>query len=254
MSQPRLSIIIPAFQEAARIQSTLEQLAAFLKKQRYRDVEVLVVSAIGKDKTAELALAKAHLFTSFKVVAAGPRAGKGRDVRTGMMEAKGQFKLFMDADLATPLHHVQRIYDRLEQNPDIIIGVRDLRSSHQGRRKWLSKLGNWIIRVTLLPGITDSQCGFKLFRHDVADELFGRQRILGWGFDMELLAIGRQRGYRINVIAIPDWHDQPDGTFQNDVNLAALQTLGELFIIIWRCWTGAYRHKHFSYERYDQNR
>ncbi|HEX7259426.1 MAG TPA: glycosyltransferase [Candidatus Saccharimonadia bacterium] len=254
MSQPALSIIIPAYQEAARISLTLIRLSAFLKKHAYDDTEVLVVVANGTDETATLAAAKAGLFSKFRVVYAGPRAGKGRDVRTGIMEARGRFKLFMDADLATPLHHLHTVQGLIKDNPEVVIGVRDLHASHTGLRKWLSNVGNRVVRLVLLPGITDSQCGFKLFRSDVAAELFGRQRILGWGFDMELLTIARQRNYRINTIAIHDWHDQPDGTFERTMGPAMFQTLGELIVIIWHRSTGAYRNKRFVYQRYEPNR
>ncbi|HUC20606.1 MAG TPA: glycosyltransferase [Candidatus Polarisedimenticolaceae bacterium] len=253
MKQPVLSIIIPAYQEAARIQSTLTQLGEFLDFHRYHDVEVLVVVANGTDKTAELAAAKAHLFPTFRIIMAGPRVGKGRDVRTGMMEAQGRYKLFMDADLATPLRHLHTVMKLIKHNPEIIIGVRDLNSSHQGLRKWVSNLGNWMVRHVLLSDITDSQCGFKLFRGDIASELFSRQRILGWGFDMELLTIARQHGYKIDMLEIPDWQDQPDGTFHQAVSLAALLTLVELMVIVWHRTSGSYRHKRYVYQRYEAN-
>lgn len=251
MKQPLLSIIIPAYQEAARIQPTLEELAEFLKEQSYKDVEVLVVVANGNDKTAELAAAKASLFPRFRVALAGPRAGKGRDVRTGMMEASGRFKLFMDADLATPLHHIATVFSSLPKEPEVIIGVRDLNTTHQGQRKWISNLGNLAVRLLLLPGIKDTQCGFKVFRDDVAEEVFRRQHTLGWGFDMEVLAIARMQGFHIQVLNIPDWHDKPHGTFQPAISSAAFKTLAELIVIIWRRWTGAYRRKTFIYHRYE---
>jgi dolichyl-phosphate beta-glucosyltransferase len=248
MSQPRLSIIVPAYQEARRIERTLDDLASYLKKHRYTDTEVVVVSADSPDGTAELAEGKADLFSQFKMIHSGPKVGKGRDVRTGMMEASGQYKLFMDADLATPLHYIKNVRELMDENYEVIIAVRDLTSSHTGLRKLVSSLGNGLVQVLLLPGIKDTQCGFKAFSAQAADELFRRQTILGWGFDMEILAIARMRGYKIAQINAPDWSDKPNGTFEGEVGSAALETLGELFTIVWRKWTGRYNTKHFTYK------
>src|SRR5690554_421651 len=101
-----LTIIIPAWQEAKRIGSSLEKLSEFLTVHQLRESAVLVVVAASPDGTALAARAKAVLFKHFKVIETGPRAGKGRDVKLAMLEAKGEYKLFMDADLATPLHHL----------------------------------------------------------------------------------------------------------------------------------------------------
>ncbi|HSX41509.1 MAG TPA: glycosyltransferase [Candidatus Saccharimonadales bacterium] len=249
-SKFKLSIIIPAFQEAIRIEKTLEELAAYMHKHEYADTEVVVVTADSPDGTASLARSKAKLFEHFRVVDAGPKAGKGRDVRTGMMEAHGAHRLFMDADLATPLHHLETIRQLAEEGVDVAIAVRDLNSSHRGLRRLISGAGNLLVRVLLLPGIRDSQCGFKMFSAKAADELFRRQTILGWGFDMEILAIARKLGYKIVTFPVPDWDDKPHGTFEDEVRTAALSTLGELLIISWRRLTGRYNRKTFSYEAY----
>jgi dolichyl-phosphate beta-glucosyltransferase len=224
---------------------------------------VVVVVASSPDGTATLAKAKAKLFKRFRVVPAGPRAGKGRDVRTGIMEAAGNYRLFMDADLATPLHHIATVKqlitaEKVAERPEVIIGVRDLSTSHTGfgklLRKLVSSVGNWLLQLLLLPGITDTQCGFKAFSTVASHELFGRQKILGWGFDMEILAIARQRHYRIAQIPIDDWQDQPSGAFDGRLDVAILRaaviTLGELMVIIWRRWTGGYRHISFTYKEY----
>lgn len=250
MSRPDLSIVVPAFQEAKRIEDSLEQLATYLKRHHYQNYEVLVVVADSPDGTAKLAASKSKLFKNFRVVAAGPKQGKGRDVRTGMLEATGAYRIFMDADLATPLHHLEEVRRLIGEGKPVIIAVRDLGSSHTGLRKLISSLGNLAVRVLLLPGVRDTQCGFKAFSAEATDELFRRQTILGWGFDMEILAIARMRGYEIAQIAAPDWSDKPDGTFEGEVGSAAIETLGELLTIVWRRLTGRYRLKHFNYEPY----
>ncbi|HUC86731.1 MAG TPA: glycosyltransferase [Candidatus Saccharimonadales bacterium] len=251
MRQPKLSIIIPAYQEAVRIEKSLDQLAAYLRKQQDSDTEVLVVVADSPDGTAALARSKAKLFHRFRVVEAGPRKGKGRDVRVGMMEARGHYRLFMDADLATPLHHIAEVRKYAAAGVPVIIAVRNLANTHNfGLRKLISSIGNRILRLVLLPNIRDTQCGFKAFSAEAASELFGRQRVLGWGFDMEILAIAKQRGYKIAQIPVADWKDQPNGTFEGAVIRAALITLAELVGILWRRWTGGYRRKSFTYRPY----
>jgi hypothetical protein len=153
----------------------------------------------------------------------------------------------MDADLATPLRHIDAVMKLAEDKADVIIATRDLTSSHTGLRKIVSSFGNGLVRVLLLPGISDTQCGFKAFSAAAADALFRRQTIMGWGFDMELLAIARQLRLTIATIPVPDWHDHPEGTIGDDITAAAIETFGELVMILVRKWTGRYRRPHFTY-------
>lgn len=248
MSQPELSIIIPAYQEAARIEDSLSQLGAYLKRHRFTSAEVVLVIADSPDGTFDLAAQKADLFKNFRIVRSGPKVGKGHQVRIGMIEATGRYKLFMDADLATPLYYIGHVQKQIEQGADVIIAVRDLTSSHKGWRKLLSSAGNLLVQGLLLPGIKDTQCGFKAFSEEAVEELFRRQTILGWGFDMEILAIARSRGYKIVKIEVPDWSDKPHGTFEAAMTAAALETLIELLTILWRRFTGRYRNKTFNYD------
>ena len=238
---PKLSIIIPAYNEAKRISETLDELAKFIKKQHYSGIEVIVVVARGKDKTLEIAQSKAHLFNDFHAVDAGVHVGKGRDVKTAMLKAKGKWRLFMDADLATPLHHINTVMDHVSAGKDIIIGVRDLKSSHTGLRKFISSFGNFLIRLLLRLDIKDTQCGFKAFRAQVAEDVFSNQTIFGWGFDMEVLAIGVKRGYSIQPIPINDWRDVAGGTFKNVAVTGALSTFKDLLKIKWNLVSGRYR-------------
>lgn len=212
-ARPDLSIIIPAYQEASIIESTLDALALYLKQKPLGEVEVLVVVASSPDGTASLAMAKTTLFDSLRVLDAGERVGKGRDVRFGMYEARGHYKMFMDADLATPLHHLEDVRQVMSQNAPIGIAVRDLLIIHKGlRRKLMSKLANLAAQALATAGIKDTQCGFKVFRGDIAEALFGRQTMLKWSFDMEILAIARYLRYPISCFEIPDWHDpKPQG-------------------------------------------
>lgn len=243
--QPNLSIIIPAFNEAKRIGQSLDQLSKFLDSKNYALVEVVAVVAKGKDQTLEIAKSKAGQFKHFNAIDAGVHVGKGRDVKSAMLKAHGKYRLFMDADLATPLHHIDTVISYIEQGKDVIIGVRDLKSSHSGLRKFISSFGNILIRLLLRIEIKDTQCGFKAFRDHVAEDLFGNQTITGWGFDMEILALAIKRGYSIQTIPITDWRDVAGGTFKNVAVSGAISTFKDLIKIKWNLMTGRYR-KHLA--------
>ena len=223
-----LTIVVPAYNEARRIVVSLETLSDYLHAHDLGTVEVLVVVARGEDDTAELARGQAGAFDMFRVIDAGEAKGKGRDVRLAMQQARGGYRLFMDADLATPLHHLKTVAKLMHEDVDVIIGVRDLRRSHTGLRRFISSFGNRLVRNALRLLIDDTQCGFKAFRGPVADDLFGRQTILGWGFDIEILALAAQRGYQIETIAIDDWQEVAGGTFKNVAVTGALSTFRDL--------------------------
>jgi dolichyl-phosphate beta-glucosyltransferase len=134
----------------------------------------------------------------------------------------------------------------MQRGGEVAIGVRQLSSTHKGLRRLISESGNLLVRLTLLPGISDSQCGFKVFSAAAAEEVFRRQTIMGWGFDMEILAIAQLLHYRIEKFPIPDWVDMPNGTIHNEIKSAAAQTLKDLALIIWRKWTGKYKRRTFA--------
>jgi dolichyl-phosphate beta-glucosyltransferase len=240
-----LSIIIPAYQEASVITTTLRALASWLDEHDYGHIEVVVVVADSPDGTAELARAEASKFANFLLVEPGSRVGKGRDVRAGILHANGRYRLFMDADLATPLRHLDDVARLMKQNADLGIAVRDLAKIHSGiKRRLVSELGNVLAQIVLLPGIRDTQCGFKVFRADVAEATFRRMTILGWGFDLEVLAIARKLGFKISTFVAPDWTDpkaHTNGLSSDSVLNAALQTFGDLIRVRLNLWNGAYR-------------
>jgi dolichyl-phosphate beta-glucosyltransferase len=234
MSAIKLTIVVPAYHEADRITQSLQDLSDAIKK--YLDpktTEVIVVSADSPDSTADVAEKSGKLFTHFSVLRPGPRVGKGRDVRAGILAGTGEYRMFMDADMATPLHHLQQIQAFMEKGGDMSIGIRPLASIHIGFRKYVSEFGNVLVRTLLTPGISDSQCGFKVFRADVAQELFPRLTILGWGFDMELLTIARIHKYSIDIMQIPDWHDPKEEGLTGDSSIkVTLQTGVDLLKVL----------------------
>lgn len=248
-----LTIIIPAYKEAATIGSSLIKLANFLKNRNYGVVEVLVVVADSADGTAKIAQSKASLFQHFRVVHAGPRAGKGRDVRIGIFEARGRYRLFMDADLATPLTHLDDVKRLIDEGATVGVAVRDLMKIHKGfMRKFMSSFGNIVAQIVVLPGIKDTQCGFKFFEAQAAEAIFARQTMLGWSFDAEVLKIARLLGHHIVTIEAPDWKDPKavgEGLVGDSPLGAAIRTFRDLFVIRWNVITHKYRQPNYTHKR-----
>lgn len=251
-SQPELSIIIPTYMEAGGIADTLEQLSKFLATRSYGEVEILVVDASSPDGTAKIAENAGRLFKNFRLIQAGPRMGKGHQVRLGMFEARGRYRLFMDADLATPLEHLDEVYLHMERGDRVIIAVRDLLTIHHGfLRKVMSGAGNIFGQLVLLPGIIDTQCGFKAFEAEAAEAIFGRQTMIGWSFDFEILKIARLLGYKIITIKAPDWHDPKVanlGLVGDSALHAAIKTLLDVITIRLKVWSGQYRQPNYTHK------
>lgn len=246
--KPELSIVIPTYNEAGRIESTLDQLSEYLSKEKL-NAEVLVVDAQSPDGTSKIVESYAKKFKHFRLVDAGPKPKgkfiKGRQVKIGMIESEGQYVLFMDADLATPLKYISSAINELKTGKQVAICVRDLQTSHKGLRKLVSGGGNLLVQMMLLPGIKDTQCGFKAFSREATNAIFPLQTIDSWGFDMEVLAIARKRGYSIGLIEVPDWKDVKEGSKISGSSpiKASLQTFGDLLKIRWGFLRGRYKIK-----------
>lgn len=240
-----LTIVIPTYNEAKAIGDTLDKLADYLKNYPL-SVEVLIVDLHSPDNTAEVAQGYAKKFDKFHIIDAGSRPKgkfmKGKQVQMGMLAGKGRYVLFMDADLATPLKYLDSVRVLIEQRRPVGICVRDLDKSHKGVRKLISGFGNFLVQLLILPGIPDTQCGFKVFSHDAAQSVFPRQTISSWGFDMEILAIARQQGYPIELIHVPDWHNEEKGSkFGGSPLKAAIQTFPDILKIKWGMLRGKYK-------------
>ncbi|WP_346924909.1 glycosyltransferase [uncultured Arthrobacter sp.] len=246
-----LSIIIPAYKEGPEFSHHLDVLAAWLKKHDYGHVEVLVFSD-GDHSSGELAQSKAKQFENLRAIFPGQRMGKGGAVQQAMFEAKGRYRLFMDADLATPLHHLDTAYAALRSGNEVVIAVRDLLIIHKGlKRKFMSKFGNIVAQIVLLPGIKDTQCGFKGFEATAAEDIFSRQTMKSWSFDMEILKIARLRGYKIYQIPALDWKDpkaEGMGLVGDNPLKAAIQTFIDIFVIRLNVWLGKYRRQNYKHE------
>jgi len=243
-----LSIVIPTYNEKERIGKTLEELSEYLKKEKL-NAEVLIVDAGSPDGTVKEVELYKKKFSHLTVINAGPKPKgkfiKGRQVKEGMLKASGEYVLFMDADLATPLKYIETALTQLKSGNQVSICIRNLQKSHKGLRKAISATGNFMVQSILLPGISDTQCGFKAFTNEAVKAVFPLQTIDSWGFDMEILAIARKQGYSVGLIEVPDWQDVKEGSKITGTSpiKASVQTLGDLFRIKWRSMSGKYKAK-----------
>ena len=243
--KPYLSVIIPAYNEANRLPATLIDIDKHLREADF-DYEILVVNDGSKDNTADIV----HKFESVvKGLRLGGRdinRGKGYTVREGMRDARGKFRLFMDADNATTVDHFFKMIPFLEgaegKKYDIVIGSRDIKGSklvppQPWYRRISGNIGNIIIQTFLLPGIWDTQCGFKCFSEESAERIFPIMKINRFAIDVEALALGKRMGYKIKEIPI---------TWVNDVNSRVKLSdyinvlIDVLKIRVW-LWTGKYK-------------
>ena len=219
MSSPRvaLSLVVPAFHEAVRLPPNLPRIAEYcdgLPLPEGTVYEVLVVVERSDDGTLERAREAAAPFPRLEVIDNGPQRGKGHAVRSGMLRARGDLRLFMDADLSTPLPEVGRFLAHFAAHPDtdVLIGNRRHPGSHIGRpqgavRRHLGELFSRVVRGRILPGAwTDTQCGFKAFRADAARAIFSRQRLDGFSFDVEVLALAAGLGLTTRDLPV-QWYD-----------------------------------------------
>lgn len=243
-----ISIVVPTYNEKTRIGSTLTELSKYIKNKKL-NAEVLIVDAGSPDGTADEVKKYTDNFKHIRIINAGPKPKgkfvKGKQVKKGMLEAKGRYVLFMDADLATPLKYIDSAIEQLKSGNQVSICVRNLQKSHKGLRKLISGTGNFLVQTILLPGISDTQCGFKAFTNEAVHTIFPLQTIDSWGFDMEILAIARKKGYSIGLIDVPDWQDVKEGskiTGSSPIK-ASVQTLGDLIKIRWRLISGKYKAK-----------
>jgi glycosyltransferase involved in cell wall biosynthesis len=234
-----LSLIIPAYNEEKRLSQTLEQTARFLQTQDYT-YEVILVENGSTDQTFELAQEFSAKQASFRVFHLD-KNGKGRAVRHGMLAARGQFRFMCDADLSMPIEELSQFLPPNFPDTDIVIASREapgaVRYNEPDHRHIGGRLINWVIRLLALPGIQDTQCGFKNFRADVAEDLFSCQLMDGWSFDIELLYIAKSRGYKIKELPIPWYYSE-----QSHVSPVkdALRMIWDIFKIRLNARRGAY--------------
>lgn len=237
----KLSVIIPAYNEEKRIAKTLTDVDGYLSKQAY-DYEIIVMVNNSRDRTYDIV----------REMEAGPikkatavnlaMGGKGNAVRRGILDkAEGDIIMFMDADNASPISEMEKFFPEFENGADVVIGSRYLNPEtvkhHQALyRIVLSRAANLLIQLLAVPGIKDTQLGFKAFKKECAKDIFRLVTISRWGFDMEVLTIARARGYKIKEVAI-SWTEYGGGHVPMK---AYIESLIDLFKIKWKLLKGDY--------------
>ncbi len=209
-AQPFLSVIVPAYNEQARISASLARLAAHLNRQSY-SWEVVVVDDGSSDATAAIVREWAARHPGFRLEGIS-HGGKGAAVRRGMLSARGAHRFMCDADLAMPLEHLDAFTGAIGRGWDLAIASRQMagarRVGESRLRYFLSRLFNRLVRLLVVREFSDTQCGFKCFSARAADVLFNRQRTTGWSFDVEILYLARELNMRVAEIPIECHHDR----------------------------------------------
>lgn len=205
---PYLSVIVPCYNEGTRIAKTLDALFAYLPH-HIPSWEIVAVDDGSTDNTWEILSVYKNVFAHF-IPLRVEHKGKGNAVRVGMLTAFGDVRLFMDADLSTPLTEIPAALTSISEGYDIAIGSREIDRSKVKtnlKRRVMGRIFNALIS-DLTPGICDTQCGFKALRAHVAQELFNLQKVEGWAFDVEMLYLARTLGFRVKEFPVAWTHDE----------------------------------------------
>ena len=209
---PTYSIVIPAYNEERRLAAALDQVLAHARERGW-EAEVLVVNDGSRDGTAALAAEYAARHPGVRLLENPGNRGKGYSVRHGMLEARGEWLLFTDADLSAPIAEAEKLFAALGAGAEVAIGSRWLASETQTLRQplyrqFFGRVFNLLLRLLLGLRFRDTQCGFKAFSRRAARELFPRQRIERWAFDPELLYLARRLGFRVEEVPVEWAHDR----------------------------------------------
>ena len=238
---PTYSIVIPAYNESARLGATLEKVLAYVHAQGW-DAEVIVVNDGSRDNTAEIVRSFAAKDPALRLVENPGNRGKGYSVRNGMLNARGSIVLFSDADLSSPIEEAPKLFEALERGADIAIGSRWLRAETQTQRQPLhrqlfGRIFNLVLRLTLGLQFADTQCGFKAFKQTAVQAIFPLQRIERWGFDPEILFLARKFKFRVQEVPVAWAHRE--GTSINPL-VDGSRMVMEMLHIRWNSLTGKY--------------
>jgi len=238
---PHYSIIIPAYNESARLGATLERVLAYVRGQPW-NAEVIVVNDGSRDNTADIVRTFAEKDPTLRLVENPGNHGKGYSVRNGVLNSRGRLILFSDADLSSPIEEAPKLFKALEEGADIAIGSRWLRAELQTQRQPLhrqlfGRIFNLLLRLTLGLQFKDTQCGFKAFKQAAAKAIFPQQKIERWGFDPEILFLARKFGLRTVEIPVR-WGHSGDTRINPLVDGAKM--FQEMLRVRWYDLTGKY--------------
>lgn len=230
-----LSILVPAYNEARRIEATLEKLLAW-SQGRFGVFEIIVIDDGSSDGTSEVV--SKRFPSTVRVVRRPRRGGKGAALRAGMEQARGAWILFVDADLSIPIAEFDRLERAIAATP-IAIGSKRAPGSdidYPAGRRFFGGIGQRIISAFVVSGFHDTQCGFKLFRGDVGKRLFGLQKLDGFGFDFEVLFLAKRLGYGVSEVPVRCEHQ-----LGSTVRISSyLRVLREVGVVVWNRMTGRY--------------
>ncbi|MFQ5516493.1 MAG: dolichyl-phosphate beta-glucosyltransferase [Acidimicrobiia bacterium] len=239
----KLSIVIPAYQEEQRLGRTFDELDHACNRLGIRP-EVIVVDDGSTDATVEVAEGCVDRYPDSYVISDPANRGKGYAVRTGMLEATGDLRLFMDADGSTAMAEIGRFL-QLAEEVDIVIASIGMKGANVLRyqpfpRSLAGRTANALIRLLAVPGIKDTQRGFKLFTAEAAEDVFSRSSIDGWAFDVEVLAIAHRLGYLVREVPVT-WEHREDSRVRAG---SYVSTFKDLLRIRWKLWRGRYSRTH----------
>ena len=245
--QPDLSVVIPAYNEQGRLEPTLRSYAGYFRG-RAIAFELIVVDDGSRDGTTALVDRVAEELPELRLIRLAENRGKGYAVRSGVVNARGGLVLFADADGATPPEELERLRAAIEAGADVAIGSRVLTTGATTvrarlHRRLIGRAFHLLVRLCGVQDIADTQCGFKLFRGEVAHALFSRMRTAGFSFDVEVLMMARLCGYRIAEVPV-NWVHQPGSR----INLVtdSVRMAGELLLIRARRQRGGYAAPHLA--------
>ncbi|MBI2011110.1 MAG: glycosyltransferase family 2 protein [Candidatus Colwellbacteria bacterium] len=239
MSRPYLSVIIPARNEAQRLPLTLIDIDRHLSEAGF-PYEIIVADNNSTDSTPEIVERFSQLIPNLKLLRV-EAVGKGGTVKAAMLEAQGEYRLFTDADNSTSIDQFLKMQVYLKQGYDVVIGSRVIKGAKMAPpqgilKRVMGKMGNLFIQLMVLPGFWDTQCGFKVFSEAAVKKIFPIQRISGWGFDIELLALAKRFSFRIKEIPVI-WVNDP----HSKVGIMGyFTTLLDTVKIRWWLWRNAY--------------
>ena len=237
--QPTLSLVIPAYNEEHRLRDSLNRIAEFVSQQAF-PIETIVVNNNSTDNTQAI-IEEAEAEFPFLRGLIETTQGKGAAVRTGMLAAHYEYLFICDADLSMPIEEVLKFLPPRLENYDIAIASREapgaVRIDEPPFRHFIGRVFNMIVRIFAVRGFHDTQCGFKCFKREVAQDLFPLQTIEGWSFDVELLHVAQRRGYRIKEVPIT-WYYKENSKIEPFSD--AWKMFRDVLRIRWKSWRGHY--------------